>query len=236
MSIWSKIAKGAAIAGAIAGVPFTGGMSLATTLPWLTGTLAATAIGAGAIGTKLGNKAGTAEKNAASGMSAIQQEAGAQGREFGGLAEKSLNPATSYWNRILTGDQGTMSEVMAPEVGAINDQYNTTFQTQQELSARGGGRSQLLSSLPYMKARQVGDLYSKIRPQAAKELASIGSTAGGISAGSYGAATGAGRASLDYEAKRRSDATASGVQLGKDLAGILFGSGENKGLLSSVFK
>jgi hypothetical protein len=84
MSIWGKLAKYGGLAGAIAGIPFTGGMSLATTLPWLT---TATA-GLGALGA-IGGALSSTKKAKTSTSTPIEPP------EFAGLRDMLIARAKS---------------------------------------------------------------------------------------------------------------------------------------------
>jgi len=136
-------------------------------------------------------------------------------------SQNAFDPATSFWSQLLKGGAGATS-VLAPDIARTNAQYDQALQTQQQLNPRGGPGSAFLAQQPYAKAAQIGGLYSSLRPQAATNLAQIGSQTGALGINSLYAmlnalqgATGASGTLLGADiANRYGNMSALGQQVG----------------------
>lgn len=157
-------------------------------------------------------------------------------------AMERLNPVIDYWSRLLSGNRGEMTSVLAPELNQIADNYRAAQMASANLTPRGGGRASLMQALPFQQARDVSTLLQTLRPQAAQGLGQtvgqlgglagqIGSLGSGLMSGgsnllssanqSLLAGTTAGRSILEFEAERRKRAVESGQGIGNFLHGIL---------------
>lgn len=189
MGFWSTLGKGLGIAGAVAAIPFTGGMSLATTMPWLTGALGAGSLVAGMLGSrgKGGSLPGvgggvpanfggdmTAVNNAIAGQQANVNRVNASGVEADAMAQKALRPTLGYYNRLVSGDQKEGMQAIAPEVNTILDQYDIARRTASQTMGRGGGRTRALAMLPFQKQGTIMNLLFGARRDAADKLSTLG--------------------------------------------------------------
>lgn len=95
------------------------------------------------------------------------------GGEVFGKGVESFKAPQEYWSKILAGDPQSMTEALAPEANALSDQYAAAARSAETSGPRGGARAATLANLPFAKARDIGDLYQKLRPQAATQLQSI---------------------------------------------------------------
>lgn len=96
------------------------------------------------------------------------QQLTAQGA--GGLAGASATaqPAVDYWTKLLSGDPKAMDEAVAPEASKVSDLYRGASNTASGSMPRGGFRSATMANLPFQQAKDVGNLYFGLRPQAAQ--------------------------------------------------------------------
>lgn len=87
---------------------------------------------------------------------------------------QDLQDPLAYWSKILSGDKQAMTEATAPEAAALSDSYAAQTAIADTTGARGGYRSSTLANLPFAKARDIGDLQQKLRPEAATNVTAIG--------------------------------------------------------------
>lgn len=164
------------------------------------------------------------------------------------------SPAVDYWSRILAGGP-EMTAALSPEIQRINAGYTQAAHQASQFAPSGGGRAALMSSLPFMAARDTSNLYSTVRPGAAANLASYGlnlanlgsNTIGqglGLGSSILGAYMGAGQGAgstgnsiLNYGLNNRNLNFQQGALLGQSLGGLLgninwgglFGGGKSSG-------
>lgn len=230
-SLGSILSKGVgSLGGAIGGVPGSsplppgvegpvqaGGSSLLQTI-----LKAGLPIGGTILGSILGGKQTGTEKDVLASLLVDRETSRKAGGELIEAGRTSVAAPQQYWQRILSGDRGEMTSAIAPEIADINDRYDRTFQSTRELYPRGGGTTAQASSLPFEKARAITSLYQALRPDAAKNLATLGTNQTSLGSGLLNNSTGVGSSILGYEGGRRESATQMGTGIGSILARILF--------------
>lgn len=85
-------------------------------------------------------------------------------------AEADLAGPTSYYNKLLSGNQAEMMAAEAPEIKDITGQLNQQKQNISKFTPQGGGQTATLSQLPFQQEAQVTNLLEQARPQAAQGL------------------------------------------------------------------
>lgn len=150
------------------------------------------------------------------------------GTDLVNLAGRSFSPVIDYWSRILSGDRGSMTSLMNPEISRIGEGYKTAAATSTSLMPRGGPRADVLAEMPFNQQRDVSTLLQGARPQAAVALGQTGAAAGGVggnlisnSINALNSSTSAGRSMLDYTAQRRDADRATGTGLGRTIFDLL---------------
>ena len=119
-------------------------------------------------------------------------EAGASARQVPGFiqsaegqydrAEAALQPSQDYWTNVLKGGPAAM-EAIAPEVGAIQGQTNNLMRSVGQFAPRGGGRAATMGELPFEKSKQITNLMSMARREAAAALPQVAQIMTQIGAG-----------------------------------------------------
>jgi hypothetical protein len=89
-------------------------------------------------------------------------------------ASSTLDPAQSYWAKLLSGDQKTMMEAIAPVATQAGLNYADTASRASQNLPRGGYQGVLTAGLPQAQAREVNTALYNLQPQAAKGLTDIG--------------------------------------------------------------
>jgi hypothetical protein len=228
-----KIWKPLAGAGLAAAAPFTGGTSLA----WLGPLLGAGGAALGGWGAgKIAGRQSDAEKAALGGLGAttgiqtdVAKQALGTAGQYQGMATPAMQQSMAFWSRLL-GNRQAMSEALAPEIGAIGEQFQGARTSALQTMPRSGARGSILTAMPFQQARQVGELFSRVRPEAAKELYGAGSDAARLGLGALGTAAGAaGGASYSYlgqialERQRKQQEMDTARSVGAAIFGLLKG-------------
>jgi hypothetical protein len=100
-------------------------------------------------------------------------------------ALNTLSPAESYWTKLLSGDQKTMNEAIAPTATQVGLNYANATSAANQNTARGGYAGVLSAGLPQAQAREVNNELYKLQPTAATNLNTIANTRNSI-AGTQG--------------------------------------------------
>jgi len=151
-----------------------------------------------------------------------------------GAGIQDLQDPLAYWSKILSGDPQAMTEATAPEAAALGDQYAAAQRAAETGGPAGGYRSATLANLPFQKARDIGDLQQKLRPQAASNvtniaqiLSQLGITEQGVGLGEQSLGVSELQAALQgYLARRGQNIQSTGQNLNfiSNLIGTLLGS------------
>lgn len=202
-------------------------------------------LGGSLLGGLLGNRKSREEKDALAAQAQLQRtQAGAlesgvnaanavlpQGRSFLDLFQSTLNPVTSYFSRLLSGDRGAMMETLGPEIASTGEAYDQARRTAATSMPRGGLRSSTTGDLLADKTRTISNLFSAVRPMAAQNLMQIAPIYGNVGQGLTGqglfaltnAGFGAGQTGanlLNYGQQNREMAFNIGSQTGRGLFDI----------------
>lgn len=150
--------------------------------------------------------------------------------------DNALSGPLSYFSNILGGDRNSMVEALAPEVAAINAQYQAPLK---EASIMGRG-SALQPDLEAKRQSDISNMFFQQRPMAADKLTGIAQSLMALGTQQTGMGgqmlQGASQDVLDYnsiirgiQAQTRNDTPAMfaslGQSLGPILAAVLGGSG-----------
>jgi hypothetical protein len=89
--------------------------------------------------------------------------------------QEALGGAQNYWQRLVSGNRGTIMRAIAPETGAIAQ--GTAARTRQLAAsgtARGGGVAASNQQLHDQAMQEIDNAILGARPQAAQELGQVG--------------------------------------------------------------
>jgi hypothetical protein len=141
----------------------------------------------GVLGGLLGGRGGQSkqQKSATDLMSGLVSDLRGKSEEYSPYAAGFLNTAKdafpqalNFWAPLLSGSRTAATGVLAPDISRINDQFNQILQ--QTKGERTGAGASIYAAAPYEKQSQIQSLFSTLRPQAAQNVANIGSAAGGL--------------------------------------------------------
>ena len=93
-----------------------------------------------------------------------------------GKALDSLSPAESYWTKLLSGDQATMNQAVAPMATQAGTNYANATSNNSMNNARGGYAGVMGASLPQAQSREVNNALMALQPTAATNLNTIANT------------------------------------------------------------
>lgn len=178
-------------------------------------------LGGGALISKLLNAKTDEERAAILNQLAAQEKLSGLGDVLQSRVAPAIDPAVGYWQRLLSGSRGEMVSAAAPEISAIGEGYRGAFKSLAELSPRSGGRTALISELPFRQARDITSLLQRARPEAAENLASAGTNLASLASSAYGGGTTAAGNLLLYGQKSREAAASSAADIGDLLWTIL---------------
>jgi len=94
-------------------------------------------------------------------------------------AQGAFKPAQDYWQAILHGGPQAF-QAISPTVQASNAAYNQAKTSLSNFAPMGGGRASQLQQLPFQQAGAIGNMFSQLQPQAAQQLANLGTAQGGL--------------------------------------------------------
>jgi hypothetical protein len=100
--------------------------------------------------------------------------------------EAATLAANDFWQSILSGDPGKISQVLGPQMSAINKQGQQEKQTISQFGNRGGGQNAQGQTIDDNTRSSINDLISRLTGSAAGALGASGASllAGGYEAGS----------------------------------------------------
>lgn len=120
-----------------------------------------------------------------------------EGKKLTSEAEAGFQPVLDYYKKLLTGNRAEMMSTLAPEIGAITDEYNQAKKNIGTFTPRGGGQTALLSELPFKQMGDIQKLIQTVRPQAAQGLSQTAGQVGGLAGQVTGEGLQAGQLSLN---------------------------------------
>jgi hypothetical protein len=95
-------------------------------------------------------------------------------------ASAALDPAESYWSKLLSGDQATMNQAISPYATQAATNYGNAVTQVGQNMPRGGYSAALQTQMPFAQARDVNEQLYKLQPQAAAGLNTVAGTRGQI--------------------------------------------------------
>ena len=156
-----------------------------------------------------------------------------QGNNLIGMGSQAFQPALNYYSSILSGNKGAIGSALAPEIGQINQGFNTAAQTSSVLTPRGGPRADILSQQPFARQGAISTLFQQARPAAAQALGGLGTATTGAGSNILGQATNAlygstvaGNSILQQQESLRQQA----IKQGQDIGSGLFGTFKTYGM------
>jgi len=144
-------------------------------------------------------------------------------------SKSALGTASNFWTPIAQGDRTKATSILAPDISRINEQADAAQQA--SAGTRTGAGAAFNASLLYKKLGQLQSIFSALRPQAATQLADIGSRTGQLGMSGFNAYL----ASLSDAANVASGVSATSFQQGQAL-GQSMGNLSNQVNWNSLFK
>ena len=139
----------------------------------------------------------------------------------------AFDTASNFWTPIAQGDRTKSTSVLAPDINRINEQFDANQQA--AAGTRTGAGAATSAALPYAKQAQIQSLFSTLRPQAAKEVASIGGQEGQLGGSFMNTLLQALEQATNQNLKNRQ----LSFEQGQNIGGGLLGSAGD--LMSSIF-
>ena len=103
----------------------------------------------------------------------------------GSVGEGLLSNSSALINGLLSGNQGDIAKLLAPQIGAISKQANEKTQTNAEFGSRSGGTNSSNQNTMDTARSSVNDMISKLTSGAIDTGASLGSNILGQSMSGY---------------------------------------------------
>ena len=91
-------------------------------------------------------------------------------------SNQGFTGALGFWGPLLSASKDSATSVLAPDINRISQQFDQILQATK--GERTGAGASIYAAAPYAQQAQVQSLFSTLRPQAAKEMANIGSQTG----------------------------------------------------------
>jgi hypothetical protein len=113
--------------------------------------------------------------------SALTGESGFAGSVGQGL----LSNSSGFMNALLSGDQGKIAELLAPQIGNISKQANQKTQTNAEFGSRSGGTNASNQNTMDTARSSVNDMISSLTGSAISGAASTGTNLLDLSMAGY---------------------------------------------------
>jgi hypothetical protein len=124
-------------------------------------------------------------------MGPSQGETGATNALQGGAAfatsqgENLLGNSSAFINALLSGDTSKISQLLAPQIGAIQGQANQAKATSAQFGTRSGGQAAYGQTIDDKARASVNDMVSNLTSGAISEGASLGSNLLGQGMGGF---------------------------------------------------
>lgn len=124
--------------------------------------------------------------------------------EFG-AGSKAVSQGTGFWSDILSGDPTKMAAAIAPETKVIQGQAQQKKKQATEFGTRSGGTAATNAAIDTNATAAIQDLVNRLRPQAARELTTVGLSEEGLASGNAGMAFNAAEVMQQQSAKKWGD-------------------------------
>jgi hypothetical protein len=129
--------------------------------------------------------------------------------------------AEGFNKSVLSGNRSAITQALQPEIGTITGEANQAKKQQAAMgTSRGGGTNAQNQQLDKQTQAAITGTINQARPEASKQLASIGSNLLGLGENAAGQYTG--NAASSY-ATTTANNTAAGQAAGQAAAALLFG-------------
>ena len=100
----------------------------------------------------------------------------------------AFGDAQDFWGTILGGDRDAITQLMAPQISQVGDQYAAARNNVNEFAPRGGGKSAILAELPTKQAHDIGSFFLNARPAAADAMERLGAERNAAGMGEFAGA------------------------------------------------
>lgn len=82
----------------------------------------------------------------------------------------TLDPSTAYWTKLLSGDQNTMNQAVAPYATQVGTNIANATTNAQQNSAKGGYAAAQTAGMPFAQSQLVNNALMQLQPTAAAGL------------------------------------------------------------------
>jgi hypothetical protein len=135
--------------------------------------------------------------------------------------ENATATSNNFWQSILSGDPGKISQVLGPQMSAINKQGQEQKKTLSEFGNRGGGTNAKAASIDDTTRGSINDLISKLTGSAASSLGASGASLLGQAGSEASSAFSEATTLHDQNAAKDNDIAKSAEEVAKIVAEIL---------------
>ena len=105
---------------------------------------------------------------------------GAIGSFATNLGESNLNKSSNFWSSILGGNQAQISQTLAPEVNAMQQQGQQQKQQLGQFGTRSGGTAAAAAGIDTSTRGNISNMVSSLLGSAASNLGSLGTSSLGM--------------------------------------------------------
>jgi hypothetical protein len=150
------------------------------------------------------------------------------------LGEGRINTAANFFQRALSGDRGTLNELLSPQVSTTLSQYDTAAKAASQFTPRGGGASQVMSELPFKKVGVYGNALAGARGSAAGGLMGAGQAGGGMAGNMLNTLYGTKMNALNLGQEQTAFNAQNMTSFGKALGAMMMGGTGAGGFLAAL--
>ena len=141
------------------------------------------------------------------------------------LLQSGMNaqqPAMNYFQTLLRGSRGAMSQAVAAPTAALTDVYRGAERGLERSGIQGAARDVASADLNRQRASQISSLITGVQPGAAQALAGMGSGLVGQGVGAQSAGAGIYGNLLNAGTANRVYGRQQGAEFGSSMGGLIF--------------
>jgi hypothetical protein len=109
-------------------------------------------------------------------LSSDIKDFGAIGKFATNLGEQNLNKASNFWSSILSGNQSKISQTLAPEVNAMQQQGQQQKEQLGQFGTRSGGTASAAANIGAQTRGNISNMVASLLGSSASNLGSLGSS------------------------------------------------------------
>ena len=148
---------------------------------------------------------------------------------------QNLNMVQSRLRTLVGGDRNMMTQQVADEINALNEQSRGAVQAQRNLMPRGGMGAAASANIPDQNQAAINNLLFQSRRDATQQLGALGTNQAQLGLGALGSAAGLSNNMLDFGLRSRDQMFQQGMAAGQGYMGALQGLGQAWGSAYSAW-